>query len=164
MDGRIRVEIHATGPLYLGGCFCITVAMIVLLTLALQCKSLWAGLAFCLLTAGFIGFVYIYEKRPTVIWSDGETLRWHHLCGTREVRLSAIRNMQCTPYKVHTRYATLQRIRLTLYTEDDMAGGVEFNDSVKTEDLLREKMDGTPTQVPLLELYAYLCTHGCGKP
>ncbi|MBQ8927096.1 MAG: hypothetical protein IJ055_02330 [Oscillospiraceae bacterium] len=161
MEERLRIEIHQSDLFFTAGMTCAMLGLFLVLAGVLYAPTLWGVLLFVAALAGWIAAAHLYEKRPTVIWSDGKVLRWHHLCGTRALALSAVTGMRCEPYTVRTRYGAYQRIRLTLRTNDDRLGDVEFNDSVETSALLQEKLSGIPTEVPLMTLYAYLKAHGC---
>lgn len=158
---EIKIEIHNTDS----GITAFTVIIFVL-TLFFSAFTITyfspVLLLITLLLCGlFIAFIYLFDYRPMVIWSDGNYLYWKRVCRLHSLKLSNITDICCKPYSVHYRGATQQCIRLTLCTKIDMDSEIEFNDSVDTGKLLDEKLSGINADVPLIQLYDYLRSNCC---
>ena len=104
---------------------------------------------------------YYYDKTPTVIFSNGDVLRYKHILKEREIKISDIKSVHCEPYEVRIRYSTQQRIllRIRLKDEDREYKYIEFNDKLDSAGLLNEKIIGKKSDIPLLKLYEYLRNH-----
>lgn len=114
------------------------------------------------LASGALTAFFIYlAQRPTVVWSDGEQLRWKYIFREHSIYLTEITAVRCEPYSVHSRYGTYQRIRLTLSTGSE-TGDIEFTDAVNAGDLIDEKLGKKKAEIPLLQLNNYL-RENCGK-
>lgn len=98
----------------------------------------------------------LFYSRPMIIRSDGVTLRYRHIYSTREINLSEIRGISCEPYEVHSRYSSMQRIRLVIKIKNAEWDEIEFNDRLNTSDLVNEKLNGSTADIPLLRLYDFL--------
>lgn len=101
-------------------------------------------------------FLIIYDIKPMKIRSNGITLRYRHLWKEHEIALSDITELKCEPYEVRYRYGSYQRIRLTIKLKNTEMSELEFNDVVKSDDLIMEKLNGSTADIPLLRLYEFL--------
>lgn len=161
MNKEIKIEIHHIDSdmnalsviMFLSGVFSIAFTIKYFSLVWLLITLLWCGL--------LIIFIYLFVYRSTVIWSDGNYLYWKHIYKLHRVKLSDITDIYCKPYSVRDRYATHQRIRLTLRTKIDMDSEIAFNDSVDVNELLDEKLSGKNADVPLILLYDYLKSNCC---
>lgn len=114
------------------------------------------------LASGALTVLFVYlAVRPTVVWSDGEQLRWKYIFREHSIYLTEISDILCEPYSVHSRYGSYQRIRLTLRT-NSVTGDIEFNDAVNSGDLIDEKLGKRKAEIPLLQLNNYL-RENCGR-
>ncbi len=154
MDDSIRIEIHCSN-FYTNIAAVCGVIVIVIWILALKYSFSVGGLiAFIAALAAFCAFVAVDYKVPTVVEADNKTLRVKHLFGWKKVELSKITGITCEPYTVQTRYSSIQRIRLTLLTNDD--DEIDLNDSVNTENILNDKLEAKETDIPIITLYEFL--------
>lgn len=97
-----------------------------------------------------------YDKKPTVIFSDGNVLQYKHILREREIKISDIKSVHCDPYEVRIRYSTQQRIMLRIKFKDEDREYIEFNDKLDSAGLLNEKIIGKKSDIPLLQLYEFL--------
>lgn len=154
MDDSIRIEIHC-GNFYTNIAAVCAVIVIVIWILALKYSfSVGSLIAFIAALAAFIAFVVADYKVPTVVEADNKMLRVKHLLGWKKVELSKITGITCEPYTVRARYSSIQRIRLTLLTNDD--DEIDLNDSVNTENILNDKLEAKETNIPIITLYDFL--------
>lgn len=116
-------------------------------------KTPWPLIVFLLLCGVYGGYLYIYFKHPTVVTADAEKLIYKHLFTSVEIILADIDRISCEPYVQSGRYHSEQRIRLTVYTENDE---LELNDHVDTNEVLNNKLEDKDTDLPLFRLYHFL--------
>lgn len=161
MNKEIKIEIHHTDSDINVLSVIICLSGIFSFAFTITDFSLVSLLITLLLFGLLIIFIYLFDYRPTVIWSDGNYLYWKHIYKLHRVKLSDITDIYCKPYSVRARYETHQRIRLTLWTKIDMGSEIEFNDSVDANELLDEKLSGKNADVPLIQLYDYLKSNCC---
>ncbi|MCQ2469710.1 MAG: hypothetical protein MJ100_07875 [Ruminococcus sp.] len=156
MDDYIEVKVHSFDivnglilSFFIFSCFFT-------FCLWLTYQSVSMGVWFVILGVLSCFYVYLYAFRPIVIKSDGNKLCWKHLKKVHTVYLADIKEIVCEPYEWRGKNSSMQRIRLTF-----TAGGnyYEFNDDVKSAELLNEKISGNPADVPLIQLYNFLKEH-----
>ena len=160
MRENIKIEIHQNDTIINMFVGVMVVFFMVYLAWILTVFNFAAFILFVLLLVPFCIFGEMYLSRPTVISSDGKTLRWKHLFKSYEMNISDITSLSCEPYEVRVRYSTTQRIRLRIEADNDI-GEIEFNDIVNAADLLNEKLKGKKSDIPIVGLYEFLKEHGC---
>lgn len=98
----------------------------------------------------------LFYSRPMIIRSDGVTLRYKHIFRTHEINLSEISGISCEPYERHSRYSSMQRIRLVIKLKNAEWDEIEFNDRLNTSELVNEKLNKSTAEIPLIRLYDFL--------
>lgn len=160
MSNEIEVKIHENHVLY------AVLATFGVLGFVMSCIYFLFALSLLMLLlmifcAALTVLFFYLALRPTVVWCDGEQLRWKYLFREHGIYLTEITDVLCEPYESYSRYGAVQRIRLTLRT-GSMTGDIEFTDSVNAGDLIDEKLGKKKDEIPLLQLNAYLRKH-CGR-
>lgn len=162
MDKDIEIKIHQNQTLF-GVLIAVSLMAFIMCgiysLLSFYQTSTFLIMFFLSLASGALTGFFIYlAERPTVIWSDGESLHWKHFSREHSIYLTEITDVRCEPYSVSSRYGTYQRIRLTLSTDSE-TGDIEFTDAVDAGDLIDEKLGKKKAEIPLLQLHKYLREH-----
>ncbi|MGN1090756.1 MAG: hypothetical protein ACI4Q6_10185 [Huintestinicola sp.] len=116
----------------------------------------WGRLIFFLIFAAvFIASEVFLEKKPTIVIADDNRIRWKHIFGVTSVKMEDITDVKCDPFKVHTRYSSYHEIRLTIKTSTE-DGEYILSDFVDPEKLVKDRLDGNDTDIPLIALYEFI--------
>ena len=155
MSNEIEVKIHENHV------FCAVLATFGVLGFVMSCIYFLFALSLLMLLlmvfcAALTVLFFYLALRPTVVWCDGEQLRWKYLFREHGIYLTEITDVLCEPYESYSRYGAVQRIRLTLRTQDK---DIVLNDTVNAGDLIEEKLGSKKVSLPLMQLNSYLREH-----
>ncbi|MCR4780678.1 MAG: hypothetical protein K5876_06245 [Ruminiclostridium sp.] len=164
MGNEIKIKIHQNQTL-LGVLIAVSLMAFVMCgiysLLSFYQSSIFLIMFILSLASGALTVLFVYlAVRPTVVWSDGEQLRWKYIFREHSIYLTEITDVLCEPYFVSSRYGAYQRIRLTLCTNSE-TGDIDFTDSVNAGDLIDEKLGRSKAEIPLLQLNNYLREQCC---
>lgn len=155
-DNLLRIEVYSYSWMYKTLIAFGVFVMVVWFFAMFWALSVWMVVFYCLTLVAFIAYCWFYERTPTVISADDQTLRWRHLGKTHKIALSEIRNVTCEPYSVRTRYDTFQHLRLTVFVKDENNDDIEFNDKVDANGMLTDLLNDQQKDVPLMKMYRFL--------
>ena len=154
MDSKIEITLKNHESYLHKAIFCGGGIFLLFFLVFLQySKSPLPLIAFLVLCGIYVAYLFIYFKHPTVVTADAEKLIYKHLYTSVEISLADMDRISCEPYFVNGRYHSEQRIRLTIYTENDE---LELNDRVDTNEVLNNKLEDKDTDIPLFRLYHFL--------
>lgn len=154
MDEKITIEIDCSDTLVNWAVAGGTLVLSVWLALLITYFNIAGLVLFLIVLTVSVGFIILYEKTPTVVTADGEAITYKHLLPAKSIMLSNIKTIACEPYEVHTRYSTVQRVRLCITTKD--GDECELNDRINAVELVNGMLESKQTDVPLVTLYQFI--------
>lgn len=154
MDEKITIEIHNSNTLVNYGVVALVIALSIWLAVILNNFSAAGLIAFLVVTAASVGWIILYETKPTVITADCEGVTYKHLLPVKTIKLSEIKSLICEPYEVHARYTSYQRVKLCISLKN--GDEVELNDCVDTGGLVTDVLDKRQSEIKIITLYNFI--------
>ena len=159
MNQTLKIEIHQQDTAMESAAACIILLGIAVILYGIK-HSFWIlGCGVLLFCASVCMIAAI--RRPTVIEADSSQIRWQQSKKRHQISLDSITAVQCQSYEVYARGGQHIRLRVLIRTNLEEYREIEFNDRVDAVPLLDDKLSGSNTDIPLMQLTGFLADMGC---